>query len=619
VSTTRVRKAAAPTAAGRPRLDAPDLELLRAFEPVVRYTRGESFLPMSVATYLSSAVRMRSDGSGHRVVGAAGELSDLTLTDASTDGAAVRDFLTVAGTGNDDDVAAIFQRESRQAVGFHSGGGRLARVGYASRLIDALFAISLLARGRVPGSLARRAVLRNKAMAAQSAEHPYYGRVVRTATWTALQYWFFYAFNDWRSGFNGANDHEADWEQILVYLDTDAAGRAVPIWAAYAQHDYHGRDLRRRWDDRDQLDLVDDHPVVYAGAGSHASYFRPGDYLAEQPMRLPSIVSRAADLVSRVIRGKGGDDGGSVLSIAFVDFARGDGVGIGPGAERGWTPVVMDETQPWVPGYSGLWGMSVEDPFQGEDAPAGPMFNRNRSVRMSWSDPISFAELDLEPPPSQAATLLRERAEAVERRQLELAAAIPLLERDLAGAGAEDSASADDVSRTPSRIAERERLRAELTGLQREREENELRLIDLRHRRLAAEEGRRPPPQAHLRRIPMPSAPGADRTGMLLEAWAAVSVGLMLLVLVGVLLLSPRFGLAIAVGVIGLFVLIESILRGGVIGLLATWVRLLAVIAAAIVFVNYWQLGVILAAIAAGIFILRANVAELLDAARPNE
>ncbi len=620
MSATKPRTVDAPAAALRPRLDAPDLDLLRAFEPVVRYTRGESFLPMSVATYLASAVRMRSDGSGrNQVVGAAGELSDLTITDASTDGAAVRDFLTVAGTGDDDDVATIFQRESRQAVGFHSGGGRLARVGYASRLIDALFAISLLARGRVPGSLARRAVLRNRAMAAESAAHPYYGRVVRTATWTALQYWFFYAFNDWRSGFNGANDHEADWEQMLVYLDTDAEGRAVPVWAAYAQHDYHGRDLRRRWDDAEQLDLVGDHPVVYAGAGSHASYFRPGDYLAEQPMRLPSLLGTLAKLVSRVIRGTSGNGEGSVLSIAFVDFARGDGVSIGPGAALGWTPVIMDESQPWVAGYSGLWGMSVDDPFQGEDAPAGPMFNRNRSVRMSWSDPVSFAELDLEPPPSQAASLLRERAEAVERRQSELAAAIPILERDLAAAGAEDSTSGDDVSRTPSRVADRERQRAELTGLQREREENELRIADLRKRRAAAEEGLRPPPQAHLRRIPMPSAPGADRTGILLEAWAAISVGLMLIVLVAVLLLSPRFGLAIAVGVIGLFVLIESILRGGVIGLLATWVRILAVIAAVIVFVNYWQLGVILAAIAAGIFILRENVAELLDSARPNE
>ena len=263
--------------------------------------------------------------------------------------------------------------------------------------------------------------------------------------------------------------------------------------------------------------------------------------------------------------------------------------------------------------------MSVEDPFQGEDAPAGPMFNRDRSVRMSWSDPVSFAELDLEPPPSQAATLLRERSEGVERRQSELTAIIPELERELAAAGAEDNASADDAFRTPSRITERERLRSELTGLQREREENELRLGDLKRRRAAAESGVQPPPQAHLRRIPVPTEPGADASGRLLEAWAAISVGLMLLVLVGVLVLSPRFGIAIAVAVIGLFVLIESILRGGVIGLLATWVRLLAVVASAVIVVNQWQLGVILAAIAAGVFILRANVSELLDSTRKNE
>jgi hypothetical protein len=86
-----------------------------------------------------------------------------------------------------------------------------------------------------------------------------------------------------------------------------------------------------------------------------------------------------------------------------------------------------------------------------------------------------------------------------------------------------------------------------------------------------------------------------------------------------VLVLTPRFGLAISVGVIGIFVLIESILRGGVIGLLATWVRLLAVVATVVVVVNYWQLGIILAAISAGLFILRANVSELLDSTRTNK
>ena len=88
------------------------------------------------------------------------------------------------------------------------------------------------------------------------------------------------------------------------------------------------------------------------------------------------------------------------------------------------------------------------------------------------------------------------------------------------------------------------------------------------------------------------------------------------LILVAVLYLTPRFGLAISIGVIGLFVLIESILRGGVVGLLATWIRFLAIVATVILLVNYWQLALIVAVIAAGVFILRANVGELLDTAR---
>src|SRR3712207_8213752 len=43
---------------------------------------------------------------------------------------------------------------------------------------------------------------------------PYYGRVVTDGGYTICQYWFFYAFNDWRSTFHGVNDHEADWEMV---------------------------------------------------------------------------------------------------------------------------------------------------------------------------------------------------------------------------------------------------------------------------------------------------------------------------------------------------------------------------------------------------------------------
>jgi hypothetical protein len=41
-----------------------------------------------------------------------------------------------------------------------------------------------------------------------------------------LQYWYFYAFNDWCSTYFGVNDHEADWETIAAYLVRDDAADA---------------------------------------------------------------------------------------------------------------------------------------------------------------------------------------------------------------------------------------------------------------------------------------------------------------------------------------------------------------------------------------------------------
>lgn len=60
--------------------------------------------------------------------------------------------------------------------------------------------------------------------------HPYYGRVVRAGGYIALQYWMFYPFNDWRSRIYGVNDHEADWE-LLVIVVAVVAGFVVSVIA----------------------------------------------------------------------------------------------------------------------------------------------------------------------------------------------------------------------------------------------------------------------------------------------------------------------------------------------------------------------------------------------------
>jgi hypothetical protein len=77
-------------------------------------------------------------------------------------------------------------------------------------------------------------------------------RAVRDAGYLVLQYWFFYAMNDWRSTFSGVNDHEADWEQIILFLtEPDDGGDPDLAWVAFSAHDEVGDDLRRRIDDPD--------------------------------------------------------------------------------------------------------------------------------------------------------------------------------------------------------------------------------------------------------------------------------------------------------------------------------------------------------------------------------
>ena len=94
---------------------------------------------------------------------------------------------------------------------------RFAAVGILSRLIDSLMRMTLILRGKVPGGYAAAAALRMRSLPSAGV-HPYYGHVSRDGGYIILQYWYFYAMNDWRSTFGGVNDHEADWEQVTVFL-----------------------------------------------------------------------------------------------------------------------------------------------------------------------------------------------------------------------------------------------------------------------------------------------------------------------------------------------------------------------------------------------------------------
>ena len=360
---------------------------------------------------------------------------------------------------------------------FRAGVGRLARGGLLPRIVDSLFSLSLLVRGSVPGATAAAAAVKYRALQERSERHVYHGRVVRQGSWTVCQYWFFFAYNSWRSGFHGVNDHESDWEMVSVYLYEDG-GRLAPEWAAYASHDFHGADLRRRWDDRRDLELVGTHPVVNAGAGSHASYFRPGEYQAEVaipvPRPLAPVLSAAGSLWRRTL-GQGGD-GADARRIPFIDFARADGAAIGPGQEREWEPVVISEDTPWVRRYRGMWGLYARDPISGENAPGGPMHERDGTPRPPWFDPLGFAALDGVAPPSRETELLEEQREALRARSAEIASLIGAETERLQRLGAA-LGGLSGPTHLRARHAQQQRLATEasaaLHALLRERVENE--------------------------------------------------------------------------------------------------------------------------------------------------
>jgi hypothetical protein len=302
-----------------------DLELLRAFEPIVRYNRGELFYPAAVERYLAECdLLVGTSEKDRRLLAPQGSLTPASL---ATHVAPPGESLYLRLVQQPLNGLELRRWRSRPDRVPFKAPGRLARVGLFARLVDAGFTASLLLRGSVPGGTAAAAQIKYARAHEQDPRYVYHSRVVREGGWICLHYLYFYFMNDYRSTFNGVNDHEADWEQVFIYLE-DIPDGPRPVWIAAAAHDYTGDELRRRWDDP-TLELVGDHPVIYAGAGSHASYFERGEYLTEVPIPALRGLGSFLDVLREFWRDtlRQPDPGdlraalSSALSVPFVDLS----------------------------------------------------------------------------------------------------------------------------------------------------------------------------------------------------------------------------------------------------------------------------------------------------------
>ena len=594
--------------AGNPAVAAADMALVRRFEPILRFTEGELFLPASVDEYVQCCQLLeRGPDRVATVIAPKGSLTIEQLVELGADRPRPGQYLRfVDEPFTRVQVAKWRVRSDRPR--FHNAG-RLSRVGVLSRGLDALSRASLIFRGR-NASGAEAAAETQYRTRMRPDHHPYYARVVRDSGYTVLQYWFFYVYNDWRSRVFGVNDHEADWEQVSVYLAGNDE-QLQPVWLVSSAHDEVGDDLRRRWDDPD-LTIEGEHPVIHAGLGSHSGAYLAGEYLTTHDVPASSGLLKVSRRISRVFLPWTRDHDHVGLSIPYIDYARGDGVAIGPGQVRSWEPVIIGETTPWVVHYRGLWGNDTQDPLGGERGPAGPRYERSSQIRVSWGDPVGWAGLRKVAPDARAgADALHARLAELDDEVHELGERIESLQTrsraavssgELVGAGAEVELVTPAVG-----VVQQHALAAARVALR-----DEQLLLTRRLGQPAPLTG----PHDHLRhrRLPLP----AERKGRrrVLAVWSAVSTSVVLAVLIAVVL-DPSWN-AGSLGIEAVIVLfaIEAMARKQL-------VRFAVLVATFLVFgsvalvvtaelINDWRLVVAVVLGFAAAALLFLNVRELL-------
>lgn len=180
-----------------------------------------------------------------------------------------------------------------------------------------------------------------------------YARVVTDPAYPsqlALQYWFFYVFNN----FN--DKHEGDWEMIQLDFDAATPTQALGMKPALVGYSQHEGAESAHWGDA-KLQVVDGtHPVVYPALGSHANYY-----------------TSALHLGRSAAQGVGCDDtGGPSQQLAPK-------VALVPTDKAAYL-----RAYPWL-GFQGHWGEEHEAFYNG---PTGP------NTKLQWTEPITWAHTE---------------------------------------------------------------------------------------------------------------------------------------------------------------------------------------------------------------------------------
>ena len=187
-----------------------------------------------------------------------------------------------------------------------------------------------------------------------------YGRVRRDGGLTVLQYWLFYYYNDWW------NQHEADWEVAMVYLD--ASNQPVSVACSS-----HLAGTWRTWEATEPAGTEKQHPQVYVARGSHALYFNAAEGVHDAVLQQPWAI---LDLQGRLtVRGQQ------------------DSVGLPEGEPEPYELKVIpdgaDTLKPDDAGWTDWWWLQFKGRWGAKDGIRSPVIQEGG---LRWNSPTVWAK-----------------------------------------------------------------------------------------------------------------------------------------------------------------------------------------------------------------------------------
>jgi hypothetical protein len=288
---------------------------------------------------------------------------------------------------------------------------------------------------------------------------------------------------------------------------------------------------------------------------------------------------------------------------------------IGVGSQRPWEAQYLDAHNRWANHYRGLWGLYAQDPIAGENAPAGPVYNRDGNVRRSWYDPLGWAGMDKVVPPNQWNAILKTRKEQLRSHIVELDESIQEKSVLLHQLGLEVAALENQphLEQTYNEeLTNIHNLSGEIKELKRQVTVNIAKLESLDQYQQTLMDKDPGSMRRHIHHAPIPSQEQSLRFGFLAELISAISVGLLMVAVVLLIVFARTymfFGLAT---MIGLMIFLEASFRRRLPQLIKSLTIGLAIISALILLYEFFWQVIVVGILAAGLFIMWENIKELL-------